>query len=92
MKRLAIITAAVFLMAFAGYAACGYQHARHVEYWQYDPLCLPNGSCAPRWFLRGTCDTDCDGNTTCSGDTHIDDQTHVYVTNIECPACDPPPM
>jgi hypothetical protein len=84
MGRIAILSVFILLLASAGFAPCFIPESRHVEYWQYDPLCIPGGSCTPRWFLRGTCDTDCYGNTSCSGDTHIDDQTRFVVTTGDC--------
>jgi hypothetical protein len=84
MIRVAILTLSLLLVASAGFAPCWTPMSSHVEYWQYQPLCVQGGSCNPRWFLEGTCDIDCSGNITCTGDTHIDDNTRFVVTTADC--------
>ena len=93
MKRIAIITAAVFLMASAGYAPCVHPRWRHIDYWQFHVTYSPGGYPLAYHTLDGQCDTDCSGNTSCSGDTTVDDGTEFVLTNGECDeVCDPPPM
>lgn len=93
MRRVAIVTAAILLIASASYAPCFYPESFHVEYWQYHVNCIVSGGNTwcfwPGYHtLDGTCDTDCSGNTVCSGDTHIDDSTQFVVTSGDCdPVC-----
>ena len=91
MKRVGLVTiftAAIFMVASAGYAPCFYPQSRHVDYYQHHIIGTPP-YLVTYWQLDGFCDTDCSGNTSCSGDTHIDDQTLFDVTTGECsdPIC-----
>ena len=91
MKRAAIIAAlATLLVASSSYAPCFYPLSVHVDYYQYHRSCDPNCHAwdpyVDWWSLDGTCDTDCDGNTTCEGDTEIRWNTE---TDFSLALCDP---
>jgi hypothetical protein len=80
-----MLTATLLLVASAGYAPCYTPQARHVEYWQIHYACTGGHCILPGYHtLDGTCDTDCEENTSCSGDTHIDSNTEFVLTTEEC--------
>ena len=91
MKRaLVFALASMLLVAAAGYAPCFYPKSRHIDYYQHHSNCVwvesvHHWACSDWWSLDGTCDIDCDGNSTCEGDTHVDSQTMTDVTLGSCP-------
>jgi len=80
-KRALILGCCLILFASAGYAPCWYPQWTHQDFWQFHQGCAGSPPvCVEDWALDGTCDTDCNGNTTCSGDTEIRWRTYVDST------------